>query len=51
MEGLKYTDGLLNLTVFPWENVKFAVEFWTNLSVPNGVAKSNRITFLVDTAF
>jgi hypothetical protein len=51
MEGMKYTDGLLNLTVFPWENVKFAVEFWTNLSVPNGVAKSNRITFLVDTAF
>jgi hypothetical protein len=51
MEGMKYTDGLLNLTVFPWENVKFGVEFWTNLSTPTGKPKSYRWILFYEAAF
>ncbi|NIM57946.1 MAG: hypothetical protein GTO16_03255 [Candidatus Aminicenantes bacterium] len=39
-----YTDLTLNLSYFLTQNVKLSLEYWTNLSVPTGITKSNRIT-------
>ncbi len=40
----KYTDLTANLSYFLSQNVKLTLEFWANLSVPDGIAKGNRIT-------
>ena len=47
----KFTDGIFNLTVYPWENVNVSLEYWTNLSTPSGVSKKNRVTLLFNTLF
>lgn len=39
-----YTDLTLNLSYFLTQNVKLSLEYWTNLSVPDGITKGNRIT-------
>jgi hypothetical protein len=41
---MDYTDLTLNLNYYLTQNVKLTLEYWTNLSVPDGVAKDNRIT-------
>lgn len=41
---MDYTDLILNLSYYLTQNVKLSLEYWTNLSVPEGADKGNRIT-------
>jgi len=41
---ISYSDLTLNLSYYLSQNVKLSAEYWTNLSVPNGADKGNRIT-------
>lgn len=42
--NISYTDLTLNLSYYLSQNVKLSAEYWTNLSVPDGLDKGNRIT-------
>ncbi|MGB6679917.1 MAG: hypothetical protein WBF08_01160 [Candidatus Bathyarchaeia archaeon] len=42
--SINYTDLTLNLSYYFSQNVKLSVEYWANLSVPDGADKGNRIT-------
>jgi hypothetical protein len=41
---IDYMDLSLNLSYYLAQNVKLSLEYWTNLSVPDGIEKGNRIT-------
>lgn len=39
-----FTDLSLNLSYYVVQNIKLSLEFWTNLRVPEGLKKQNRVT-------
>lgn len=41
---ISFTDLSLNLSYYVTQNVRFSLEYWTNLKTPVGVGKNNRIT-------
>ncbi len=41
---ISFTDISLNLSYYVTQNVRLSVEYWSNLSTPDGVDKNNRIT-------
>lgn len=42
-----YSEIVLNLSVYPWENVRVFLEYWDQLDVPAGMEKDNRITLQI----
>lgn len=52
-KGVKdnFTDLTLNLSFYPWENVKFFVEYFTSVERPSGVASDWRWTVQAELAF
>jgi len=41
---ISFTDISLNLSYYVTQNVRLSVEYWSNLSTPDGVDNNNRIT-------